>query len=134
MRSHTAVAVTGKSKAAGKRPKLEAKVEKPKKLTARQQAKMAIADDAEEEEVEEEKAEEEKAEVLKTVWIAKSSLTKFRTLMEDLHKLRQEEPSMRAVVFTRHDAVGLLPSGCCRAPLRSTTAPPSLSLTHTHIR
>ena len=38
-------------------------------------------------------------------WRSKATLTKFKTLMADLHALRAEEPSMRAVVFTRHDAV-----------------------------
>jgi hypothetical protein len=38
-------------------------------------------------------------------WQSNATLTKFATLMKDLHELREEEPSMRAVVFTRHDAV-----------------------------
>ena len=38
-------------------------------------------------------------------WRSLASLTKFRTLMEDLHALRADEPSARFVVFTRHDAV-----------------------------
>jgi len=38
-------------------------------------------------------------------WQSKASLTKFRTLMADLSALRETEPGMRAVVFTRHDVV-----------------------------
>ena len=40
-----------------------------------------------------------------TKWQSKASLTKFKALMADLSKLREEEPNMRAVVFTQHDLV-----------------------------
>lgn len=40
-----------------------------------------------------------------TAWQSKASLTKFKTLMSDLSTLREVEPDMRAVVFTRHDRV-----------------------------
>ena len=38
-------------------------------------------------------------------WQSKATLTKFKTLMADLSALREAEPDMRAVVFTRHDLV-----------------------------
>lgn len=39
------------------------------------------------------------------VWQPNKTLTKFDAVVRDLHKLRANDPSMRAVVFTRHDAV-----------------------------
>ena len=41
----------------------------------------------------------------KTELVAKASLTKYAALLDDLAKLREEEPSFRAVVFTRFDVV-----------------------------